>query len=111
MATITPTIATVVPGIVRITWAAMTDADTATAYEVIGFSRGNVIFDGTFDTGTALLQCSNDGTNWATLKSVSGTAVSSTVSEAWDFWANARYIRMAVTGGTAESLNARVTLR
>ncbi len=111
MATITPTIANVIPGIQSVTWAAMTDADTATAYQIIGFSRGFVEFDGTFGGGTVVLQGSTDNTNWATLRSISGAAVSATAADAFDFVGNALYIRPAVTGGTAESLNARVILR
>lgn len=111
MATITPTIASVTTGIASITWAAQTDADTATAFDNLGFVRGAVQFDGTFGGATIVLQGSNDNSNWATLDDVAGVAISATAAAIIDFLGHCRYIRPLVTAGTAESLNTRVIMR
>lgn len=111
MATITPTITSLTNGIASITWAAQTDADTATAFDNFGFRRGAVQFDGTFGGATIVLQGSNDGSTFSTLDDVAGVAISATAAGIFDFNGHCRYIRPLVTAGTAESLNTRVIMR
>lgn len=110
MATITPTTSEVRKGVSLTTWAGQTDADTATALEILGFTRGSVQFDGTYGGATIVLQGSNDGSNWATLDDEGSVAISSTAASVHAFNCNCRYVRPAVSGGTSESLNTRVLL-
>jgi len=65
---------------------------------------------GTFGSGTAKLQGSNDGTNWADLDIAgSSTALAFTAAGGAEFSASCRYIRPLVTGGTGDDIDIRIS--
>lgn len=65
---------------------------------------------GTFGGGTAKLQGSNDGTNWADLDIAgSSTALAFTAAGGAEFAASCRYIRPLVTGGTGDDIDIRIS--
>lgn len=88
-----------------ITWATLTNANTdGTAYQPQR-TRGAIAavqFTGTFDSATAVLQGSNDGTNWITLSDPQdGTAISVTAAGAAEVSTAMAYIRPSTSGGGA----------
>lgn len=85
-----------------ITWATLTSTNAAgSAYEPER-TRGAIAavhFTGTFDSATAVLQGSNDGTNWLTLNDPNGTAVSFTAAGYAEVSTALAYIRPSTSGG------------
>lgn len=85
-----------------ITWETLTSSNAAgSAYES-GRTRAaiaSVQFTGTFDSATAVLQGSNDGSTWVTLKDLSGTDISVTAAGAAEFSTAMLYIRPSTSGG------------
>ncbi len=104
MATITPTRSSPARNIEKVVWASQATGDTATGIQPNGIVRGSVQFTGTFGGATAVLQGSNDGTNWATLKDRTGTAISATAAGMFDIETGALQIRPSTSGGTADSI-------
>jgi hypothetical protein len=97
----------------RITWAGVVTGDTLTSLPVAGQAAvaGAVQFSGTFGGATMTLQASNDGTTFATIKDLTGTAISATAAGLFEFTTAALYIRPAITGGSANSVNVILSLR
>lgn len=87
----------------RIIWATLTSSNTAgTAFLQAGTTMAiaAVQFTGTFDSATAVLQGSNDGTNWITLSDPQdGTAISVTAAGAAEVSTAMAYIRPSTSGG------------
>lgn len=85
-----------------VTWATLTSSDTAgSAYEP-SRTRGSVAtvqFTGTFDSATAVLQGSNDGTNWVTIKDMGASDVSLTAAGYAEISTAFAYIRPSTSGG------------
>ena len=96
-----------------VTWEAVATADTEIGYALNGNKtyRGAVQFDGAFGGATVVLQGSVDGTTYITLLDTAGNAISDTSADVFFFETGVNYIKPLVTGGTADSLNIRVTLR
>ena len=112
MATITPTNSERGVGVHDvITWADMAAVDTCTGHEIVG-SRGDagaVQMTGTFGGGLAAMQVSNDGTNWAALKDLQGTAIELDAAGMAEFSTAARYIRPApATGNDGVTVTVRL---
>lgn len=85
-----------------ITWATLTSSNAAgTAYQQEGTRAaiGTVQFTGTFDSATAVLQGSNDGTNYVTLKDSLGSDVSFTAAGYAEISTAFAYIRPSTSGG------------
>ena len=107
MATITP--AQDMPfggtgGVVELVWETLTPSDTAAEQETGGSQpiAGAVQVVGTFSGSTVVLQASNDGTNWVTLKDVTGTDISFTSTGMAEFSTAALYIRPSISGGSGD---------
>ncbi len=67
---------------------------------------------GTPGGGTVKLQGSNDGTNWADLNDVAGSAIGlSAAAEGAEFSASCRYLRPLTTGGTTDDVDVFISLR
>ena len=97
-------------GAVLVTWA-LTDADTGTAFPISYAAEITVQVSGTFGSATAVLQGSNDGTNWATLNAWIGTNTSFTTAGIRKATENPGYIRAVTTGGTASTISVVVALK
>lgn len=97
-------------GAVLVTWA-LTDADTGTAFPIPYAADITVQVSGTFGSATAVLQGSNDGTNWATLNAVVGTNTSFTTAGIRIAAEDPGYIRAVTTGGTASTISVVVALK
>jgi len=84
------------------TWTAMAaNGDVGEAIEHVSCRDRCVTFTGTWGSGgTAVLQGSNDETNWFTLKDLAGTAISKTADGLSQVGDMPRYIRPMLTAGT-----------
>lgn len=83
-----------------VSWTPLTSTNTDGApLSRVKWADKTVQITGTFGTGTVVLQGSNDGTNWATLKDPSNTAISTTSAAVRAVLENPLYIRPLVTGG------------
>lgn len=102
------------PGLIVWNYDNLDTADSApTAVEAGGFQPvfGSLQAIGTFGGGTVKLQGSNDGTNYADLNDVTGTAIGLTAAGAVEFSTTMRYIRPLVTGGSGDDIDVFIALR
>jgi len=86
-----------------VTWETLTNSNTAgTAYEPARMRglAGTVQVTGTPDSATLVLQGSNDGTNWVTLKDTLGSDISFTAAGYAEFSTAFRYLRPSTSGGS-----------
>lgn len=112
MATITPTTAGRVPPDTGVagdgalfTWTPVTQADTGAAIERGSYGDRSVHVKGTFGSGgTCLIEGSNDGVTFVTLKDSLGNAMSFTAEGIADVGPAVAYIRPRVSAGTGVSL-------
>lgn len=88
-----------------VTWESLTDSDAAGTYYKPGRARAAIAavqFTGTFDSATAVLEGSNDGTSYVTLRnSQDGTAVSFTAAGYAEISTAMQFIRPSTSGGGA----------
>ena len=83
-----------------VTWTPLTSANNVgAAVEAPGMSDRSVQFSGTWDSATAVLQGSNDGTTWFTLTDPQGNAISATADKLEMIEELTRYIRPSTSGG------------
>lgn len=84
----------------EINWAGLLNGDTGSVIEMPGSSDRSVQFTGTFGSGgTAVIEGSNDGVTYFTLKDPSSTAISKTSAGLSQILELTRYIRPHVTAG------------
>ena len=113
MPLIAPTLNSDIKDVPRVIWSGIAAGDTFTAFTLTqqyGLAA-SVQVAGTFGGSTVVLQVSNDGTNWATAKDLSGDDISLTATGYREFSLCAAYIRPAITGGSGSGLSAVVVLR
>lgn len=111
---VTLTTNTTVAEVPRVIWDNLTTAgDPGAAFKLVGGKavRLSVQFIGTFGSGTAIMQGSNDGTNWVTLKDITNTAVSTTAAALFEIETSAAYVRPDTSGGTADDLDVIMVIR
>lgn len=113
MATITPTLtinSTQTPSFTKITWTAITEADTGgPAIIKPTRKRGTLIFGGTFNSGTYTLQGSIDGVNYATLKDRNDNLLSATSATVFEFETLAPFIQVGNNGsGSSEDVDVSI---
>jgi hypothetical protein len=94
-------------------WETLTSDDTATAVQPNGRVSGSIQVTGDFGiNAVCALQGTNDGTNWADLNDLAGTAISLSAAGVQCFQdINVLQIRPNVTAGTAEDLDVTIILR
>ena len=80
-------------------WEEMGDADTGIHLASETFSDRSVQALGTFDSATVTVQGSNDGTTWATLNDLQGSAATLTAAGLIGIAEMTRYIRVITSGG------------
>lgn len=97
----------------KIFWETLTSSDTAVSFTPQGLAgmAGSVQVTGTFGSGTCVLQGSNDGVNWTTLKDTNGSAISFVSDGMAEFSTAALMVRPSTSGGTADDLDVTVILR
>lgn len=113
MATISPTTVSEQIRSRSYRWTNLSTADTAVAVMLENMQglAGSVQVTGTFGSATIVLQVSNDGTNWTTLKDGTGTNISFTAAGMSEFSTAAWYLRPSSSGGTADDVTVTVILR
>lgn len=116
MATINPSFLLVIApaeDVPVLTWEGAATGDDLIPYgisEQAGIA-GSVQIDGTFGGATVTLEASNDGVTFFPLSDLQGNAISATAAAFFDFTTAAALIRPAISGGSGDSLNIRLTLR
>lgn len=113
MATVTPAVNGTIAGVPRVIWEGIVTGDTIlpfTLTQQYGLAA-SVQVVGTFGGATVTLQVSNDGTNWASVSDVQGTAVSLTSTGYFELSLSGAYIRPAVSGGSGNDIDVIVVLR
>jgi hypothetical protein len=113
MATIIPTTVEEQVRAAGYRWTDYSTADTSTPIKVQNMQglAGSVQVTGTFGGATIALQVSNDGTNYATLKDGTGTAITFTAAGTAEFSTAALFVKPTSTGGTADNVTVTVILR
>jgi len=86
-----------------VTWATLTSSNAAGVVwnpvkQEAAFAT--VTFTGTFDSATAVLQGSNDGSNYVTLKDTSDTAISMAAAGYAEVSTAMMYLRPSTSGGS-----------
>ena len=97
----------------RVDWTGIITGDTIVSFGISAKSGavGAVQIDGTFGGATVTLQASNDNVTFFPMKDVNNVAISATSAGYFEVRTGALYIRPAVTGGSANSINVKVALR
>jgi hypothetical protein len=89
---------------ILVQWSGVTEADTCVAVEIPDKADKSVQVAGTFGSATAILEGSNDGTNFSGLRSPDSVAISLTATGLKQVLENTRYVRPSMSGGTGQSL-------
>lgn len=94
-------------------WSAGAGGDAGDPIEFVQFADVCMQATGTIGTSTLTLQGSNDGTNWETLNSAQGaalsfTALTSTIKQVVE---RPRYIRPNLSAGTATGIAVTLVMR
>lgn len=99
-------------GTALVTWETLTSSDVGSAYAPLDTSGAVACVQMTGTFGAAVvMQGSNDGTNWFTLKDMSGNDVSLTAAGLVDFSTAAQYIRPSAGAVTDVDVILSVKLR
>jgi hypothetical protein len=94
------------------TWTGETTAGNAaiTRYAPhVSLATASVQVSGTIGGATIVLQGSNDGVTYATLKNIAGSDISFTAAGYVEFSSAAAFIKPSISGGTGDSINVIVT--
>jgi hypothetical protein len=97
-----------------VTWLALANGDTGAPVETPEFADRTVQFGKTGDAygaGTLVLEGSNDGATWFTLKSPLGTALSVTVNAMHGVLESPRFMRPNLGGGAAGGVDVFLMCR
>ena len=113
MATVSPAMNLDIADAPRHIWADLATGDTINALKLTGTGarRASVQISGTFGSATVKMQTSNDGTNFADIKDIHNTAVSATAAAMFEITSSAIYIKPAISGGSADSVNVTLFMR
>jgi hypothetical protein len=113
MANINPTLNRALQGAQSVALAswALGNADTGVAIEMTDWSDRSVQVEGTFGAATVVIQGSNDGANFETLRDPQGVALSFTSSGLKQVLETTRFIRPASSGGTATAVTVTMVMR
>lgn len=111
--TVSPVVDLSIADAPRHIWAELATGDTINALKLTGAGarRASVQVAGTFGGATVKIQTSNDGTNFADIKDIHNTAVSTTAAAVFEITSAAIYIKPAISGGTSDSVNVTMFMR
>ena len=87
-----------------ITWTNVLKTDTTSPFQQGSLADRSVQVGGTFDSGTVVLEGSNDGVTYFTLTDPAGVALSFTSAGFKQVLQVCKYMRAGVSGGTAPSI-------
>ena len=93
------------------TWTGETTAGNASIPRYaphVSLAVSSVQISGTIGGATIVLQGSNDGTTYATLKDLQGNNLSFTSADYAEFSSGAAFIKPSISGGTGDSINVIV---
>lgn len=95
------------------TWEGVATGDVQDTLTVAGLAAAaaSVQITGTFGGATIVMQCSNDGTTWFTMKDAVGDNISATGNAYFEFSTSALYIRPSASGGTGDDLDVVLVMR
>lgn len=99
---------------VLISWLALANGDTGSPVQIPEFADRTVQFGKTGDAyggGTIVLEGSNDGATWFTLKSPLGTALSTAVNAMHAVLEVPQFVRPNLGGGAAGSVDVFLMCR
>jgi hypothetical protein len=94
------------------TWTGETTAGNASIPRYaphVSLANASVQIGGTLGGATIVLQGSNDGTTYATLKDLAGNDLSFTAAGYAEFSSGAAFIKPSISGGTGDNINVIVT--
>lgn len=94
------------------TWAAETTAGNSSIPRYAPLTSlvcASVQISGTIGGATIVLQGSNDGTTYATLKDLQGNNLSFTAAGYAEFTTGAAFIKPSISGGAGDSINVIVS--
>lgn len=94
-----------------LSWAAIADADTCTAFDLAGHYAESVQIAGTFGGATITITGSNDGTNYKILNDPQGNNLSKTTADLEMILENVRYIKPTTASGVGSSITVTILLR
>lgn len=97
-------------GVNRVVWASLAKGATSDPAAIVGSSDMTIAVSGTFDTATATLQGSNDGTNWFTLSDPLGNALTFTAADMAVIFENPLYLRVTVNSAGAGTTDLKVVI-
>lgn len=98
-------------GVPQTVWAHLGNADQGTPDQLSRFPLHSVQISGTFGGATVVLQGSDDGTTYFTLKDVLGNNVSATSAARFDLENVPMHTRPSTSGGTGTDVTVTVTSR
>ncbi len=117
MATIKPTVTgdqimTADKSVLLVVWTGVTSADDFGPIEFPDYPDRCVQVGGTFDGSTVIVQGSNDGSAWAGLNHIQGSAITGTSAYLKQIAETPRYTRPSASGGGgSQSLTVTMILR
>ncbi len=94
------------------TWTGETTAGNASIPRYaphVSLANASVQIGGTFGAATVVLQGSNDGVTFATLKDLAGNDISATSAAYFEFSSGAAFVKPSISGGTGDSINVTLT--
>jgi hypothetical protein len=94
-----------------IKWTAVTEADTCAPVAIPTHADRSVQVNGTFGGATAVIQGSNDGTNYLTLNNPADAALSFSSAGLEAILESTAYIKPLISGGTGQTLNIYIHMR
>lgn len=89
----------------------LSDDDTGTAVQMIGSSDRSVQVEGSFGSGTVIIEGSNDGTNYRTLTDPQGNPLEMTTARIETVIEIVRWIRARMSGGSGSAVTVTLLMR
>lgn len=90
---------------------ALGNADIGLPIEMTDYADRSVQVEGTFGAATVVIQGSNDGTNFQTLRDPQGVALSFTTAGLKQILETTRLIRVSSSGGTGTAVTVTMVMR
>lgn len=98
-------------GVLQTTWTPLGNADTGTPEELSRYPNKSVQIGGTFGGATVVLEGSDDGITYATVKDITGALVSGTSAARFDVVDIPYFIRPRTSGGSGTAAFVILTSR
>ena len=89
----------------------LANADTGVAVDLTDYADRSVQVDGIFGSATVVVEGSNDGTTWFTLRDPQGLTLSFTANGLKQIMETTMYLRASSSGGTGTTVNVTLLAR